>query len=64
MRILCFEIKYVGLRPNAWQQIAQTGDKIGAIKELRNMSKTFVGLREAKDEVDAYMYKHHIPVRY
>lgn len=64
MRILCWEIKFVGFKKwKEWQKLALMANdsgvwehKIGAIKMCRQ--ETGVGLREAKDAVEAFMFKH------
>ncbi len=67
MKILCFEIKYVGFQPYEWKKLALGGweTKIAAIKKYREELTTkkngMPGLREAKDAVEAYAAKHGKP---
>ena len=66
MRILCFEVSYVGFSYLKWQQHALRGETILAIKALREMkNKDYpevddprrLGLKEALSVVKAYMEK-------
>ncbi|HPR91716.1 MAG TPA: hypothetical protein PLR64_00460, partial [Candidatus Dojkabacteria bacterium] len=76
MRILCFDIEYVGFKGcfpliqnnSGWKAFALKGDKISAIKEYRNVKNSRygvddprrVGLREAKDKVEEFMIKNKV----
>lgn len=69
MKILCFEITYVGfMKKQKWQQSALAGLKINAIKELRDLKnngkrlndKGWYGLAEAKQAVEKYMLKNGV----
>lgn len=77
MRILCFEIQYVGFGPYyKWKKLAKAGLLIDAIRKIREEangsgpsqlspdSPRYLGLREAKAIVDSYMVKHHIERKY
>jgi len=68
MKILCFEIKYVGFGKaiSEWQKIALTGNKIGAVRVMREVANVKyphiddprrLGLKEAKYQVEAYMQR-------
>ena len=68
MKILCFEIKYVsfGKAISEWQKIALTGNKIGALKAMREVANVNhphiddprrLCLKEAKEQVEAYMQR-------
>lgn len=59
MKILCFEIKFVGFSRVAkkddreWKALAKGGDAIGAIKVHRMLFG--VGLKESRDAVWKYL---------
>lgn len=59
MKILCFEIDYVGFKKD-WQKMALAGKEIPAIKRLREIKTPIMGLKEAKEKVDAYMINHGV----
>ena len=70
MKFLCFDISYVGFNRPEWKTFALEGQIILAIKSLRNLkNKDFpnvddprrLGLKEAKETVEAYMKKHKVP---
>ena len=69
MRIFCFDISFIGFKRKEWENIALSGDKVKAILSLRAMkNKNYpnvddprrLGLKDAKDIVEAYMWKHKI----
>lgn len=59
MKVLCFEIAYVGFGATGWKKVAKTGDLISAIRTLRQEVKG-TGLMQAKEIVEDYMSKHKI----
>ncbi len=48
-------LKYETSSAAMWQEAADAGDKIGAIRDYREQTR--VGLKEAKEAVDAYLEK-------
>lgn len=65
MKVLCFEIKFVGFHGCEWKRIANEGSdhKIAAIKRYREENGRhgeLPTLQEAKDAVELYMHKKHI----
>lgn len=71
MKILCFNITYVGFFEKTWKKYVREGYKIKAIKQLRDnknknkkhTDKNWLGLKEAKDIVEKYMNKKHIGIK-
>ena len=63
MRIICFEVEYVGFK-KSWQRIADSGNLVAAINELRKgKTPEEVSLKDAVDKIKAYMRKHKIAVK-
>ena len=66
MIILCFDITYIGFGGKGWMSLALRGEKLAAIKALREIKNKKhpdvndprrMGLKKAKDTVEAYMRK-------
>lgn len=69
MTILCFDVTYIGFGKKGWMFLALRGEKIAAVKLLREIkNKKYpniydprrMGLLKAKETVEAYMRKHGI----
>ena len=57
MKVLLWEISYIGFRSREWKKLAKEGRRIAAIKALRNSDPKHYSLKVAKEKVDAYMAK-------
>lgn len=69
MKVLCWEIEYIGWSRQTWKIFAERGEMINAIKALREQKNRpypcvddprRMGLRDAKNTVEAYMAKRGI----